>query len=199
MSDTLNSPQGDGNPLIGIANTFTKKWSDTLNSPQGDGNSTNHGFRLFRRQCQTPSIPRKGTETILNRLTLSLGTLVSQTPSIPRKGTETTISSRYCSNVNPEIGQTPSIPRKGTETQESPSCHTLVNMSDTLNSPQGDGNVALHLAVGIGVAMSDTLNSPQGDGNGEFVAYAIPVTLSDTLNSPQGDGNLTRPVLPSER
>ncbi len=89
VSDTLNSPQGDGNkPEKGYKGCGTKL-SDTLNSPQGDGNSDPKGERRLKALGQTPSIPRKGTETlkiILERLHL----LDGQTPSIPRKGTETT-------------------------------------------------------------------------------------------------------------
>ncbi len=38
--------------------------SDTLNSPQGDGNTVENPFGAqLLALCQTPSIPRKGTET----------------------------------------------------------------------------------------------------------------------------------------
>ncbi len=63
-SDTLNSPQGDGNDYIGArAVLVIIELSDTLNSPQGDGNGVVNGSILNSRACQTPSIPRKGTET----------------------------------------------------------------------------------------------------------------------------------------
>ncbi len=68
MSDTLNSPQGDGNSQSYLSPLqHSPEWSDTLNSPQGDGNF--EGFYLGRNNlyCQTPSIPRKGTETILDK------------------------------------------------------------------------------------------------------------------------------------
>ncbi len=144
-----------------------------------------------------------------------------QTPSIPRKGTET--SKRTLYHLHQEVSQTPSIPRKGTETLFLGIFVLLpgVSLSDTLNSPQGDGNFGLSLLsrrfrgfvlcqtpsiprkgtetnrvlllLGLVLLESDTLNSPQGDGNGREngVDYYLEPVLSDTLNSPQGDGNVT--------
>ena len=112
-SDTLNSPQGDGNPgcQARVVSHFHVRHpqfpargrklqheaqlsppsipSDTLNSPQGDGNRVAPQSSAPPPQCQTPSIPRKGTETLGCGL-----------PLLHPKGS-----------------------------------------SDTLNSPQGDGNV----------------------------------------------------------
>ncbi len=71
-----------------------------------------------RRKGQTPSIPRKGTEThgldhpYINEVR------ISQTPSIPRKGTETDTVA-FC-GIKSLKSQTPSIPRKGTETLRYP-------------------------------------------------------------------------------
>ncbi len=62
--------------------------SDTLNSPQGDGNTLMaYGLSLWGLG-QTPSIPRKGTETP-GKGGFVTGQIAGQTPSIPRKGTET--------------------------------------------------------------------------------------------------------------
>ena len=88
--------------------------SATLNSPQGDGNSLLAGEIALNIDCQLPSIPRKGTETLgtasgFDTFLLQSATLNSpqgdgnwgldqesgglqlhcQLPSIPRKGTET--------------------------------------------------------------------------------------------------------------
>ena len=64
---------------------------------------------------QTPSIPRKGTETQTVQA-IAKELIFCQTPSIPRKGTEThAVNQRRRLLL---IGQTPSIPRKGTETAE---------------------------------------------------------------------------------
>ncbi len=65
-------------------------------------------------------------------------------------------------------------------------------MSDTLNSPQGDGNDLEYLEASIAKNGSDTLNSPQGDGNNFGRCYPLGCDglQSDTLNSPQGDGNI---------
>ncbi len=61
--------------------------SDTLNSPQGDGNYQALSNNCDRIRRQTPSIPRKGTETsFVGWVTPAY---FCQTPSIPRKGTET--------------------------------------------------------------------------------------------------------------
>ncbi len=137
--------------------------------------------------CQTPSIPRKGTETV-HDLSHRCSLILGQTPSIPRKGTETDYAGTYFVS---SLSQTPSIPRKGTET-------LLLNMLDPtlcrVRHPQfpargrkldpeekdGDWNI-----------MSDTLNSPQGDGNAinTYQLASISCIASDTLNSPQGDGN----------
>ncbi len=89
LSDTLNSPQGDGNwayrkgriqsqnrqtpsiPRKGTETIYAQghkdymQASDTLNSPQGDGNPGKKFNLLLPRPSQTPSIPRKGTETSL--------------------------------------------------------------------------------------------------------------------------------------
>ncbi len=46
------------------------------------------------------------------------------------------------SNPEGNESQTPSIPRKGTETCNTSSRFQKLNASDTLNSPQGDGNAA---------------------------------------------------------
>ncbi len=46
------------------------------------------------------------------------------------------------------MGQTPSIPRKGTETQVGEESREGAEKSDTLNSPQGDGNPWPHLRDG---------------------------------------------------
>ena len=63
--------------------------SNTLNSPQGDGNAIEKQYDASNPRSQTPSIPRKGTETFYTREdALAEG---RQTPSIPRKGTETEI------------------------------------------------------------------------------------------------------------
>ncbi len=67
--------------------------SDTLNSPQGDGNGGRGDLDFSLKKRQTPSIPRKGTETQNYRKFLTgtkkIKLLLGQTPSIPRKGTET--------------------------------------------------------------------------------------------------------------
>ena len=66
-------------------------------------------------------------------------TASSQTPSIPRKGTETNFAAD--SDQHGRTRQTPSIPRKGTETKVTAGAKaTRASTSDTLNSPQGDGN-----------------------------------------------------------
>ncbi len=134
---------------------------------------------------QTPSIPRKGTETYFPcsfRFTRyqvrhpqfpARGRKLSerlkggrrrfcQTPSIPRKGTET--SHPRPASIDGCKCQTPSIPRKGTETLDKDLATQATAPSDTLNSPQGDGNRKIP-SILPGNIMSDTLNSPQGDGN----------------------------------
>ncbi len=63
----------------------------------------------------------------------------SQTPSIPRKGTETRCLMKL--QWPGLTRQTPSIPRKGTETAPSTVAVPSAFPSDTLNSPQGDGNL----------------------------------------------------------
>ncbi len=96
-----------------------------------------------------------------------------QTPSIPRKGTETSTRAFPFLLI---LSQTPSIPRKGTETSGRASCHGNSLSSDTLNSPQGDGNGRLGFWLWCCEgATSDTLNSPQGDGNEDsFPCLIIP-------------------------
>ncbi len=65
-----------------------------------------------------------------------------------------------------KICQTPSIPRKGTETSSRIGSERIDIQSDTLNSPQGDGNTdSRRQLVQPSQPWSDTLNSPQGDGN----------------------------------
>ena len=93
--------------------------SDTLNSPQGDGNSTPRGVCLLGSAwCQTPSIPRKGTETLMARGKFSVELSTVRHPQFPARGRKRT---RPESCSSPEsAGQTPSIPRKGTETSQWP-------------------------------------------------------------------------------
>ncbi len=96
------------------------------------------------------------------------------------------LASQFC--------QTPSIPRKGTETSRlSKNALAIENLSDTLNSPQGDGNSVALKVTALSLPRSDTLNSPQGDGNeAKPMKFQLSITCeSDTLNSPQGDGNLS--------
>ena len=118
--------------------------SDTLNSPQGDGNNTGRSKSPRpRRQCQTPSIPRKGTETNLGEglrrdraatdgprsdtLNSPQGDgnvastrafpflfLLVRHPQFPARGRKPSQVWRGCSLSR---RQTPSIPRKGTETR----------------------------------------------------------------------------------
>ncbi len=88
-SDTLNSPQGDGNVMMEYPYTPSLTESDTLNSPQGDGNYMGiiTEERKFIFQSDTLNSPQgDGNEGIAKELPLVIG---CQTPSIPRKGTET--------------------------------------------------------------------------------------------------------------
>ncbi len=138
---------------------------------------------------QTPSIPRKGTET---NPEFGFGRRCRCTvrhPQFPARGRK-----QHNGLLLPDltIGQTPSIPRKGTETYiPSYSGLSLGTLSDTLNSPQGDGNVlSFRRPSSWRAPVSDTLNSPQGDGNRlRLGTQGFLGFRSDTLNSPQGDGN----------
>ncbi len=62
-------------------------------------------------------------------------------------------------------------------------------MSDTLNSPQGDGNLSQsYLAL-----HNEYVRHPQfparGRKHGQVSRWEVTEVESDTLNSPQGDGN----------
>ncbi len=113
-SDTLNSPQGDGNGNRFEEVDVATLVSDTLNSPQGDGNLTAMLTWKSASSSQTPSIPRKGTETFYQwKENNTKNVWVSDTLNSPQ------------GDGNPALGrpraclrnrQTPSIPRKGTET-----------------------------------------------------------------------------------
>ncbi len=168
-SDTLNSPQGDGNHLL-IMISFSLLMSDTLNSPQGDGNIALFSRYMVMIKSQTPSIPRKGTETLLNAcLYRSLDRSIVRHPQFPARGRKREIGRK----VN----------------------HFSSLVSDTLNSPQGDGNYPLQYSVHAALS---TVRHPQFPARGrKLKALAVSYLqtfdrfrpLSDTLNSPQGDGN----------
>ncbi len=139
MSDTLNSPQGDGNTFPVLA----YKLANLVRHPQFPARGRKPS-KVIAPVCyspfrQTPSIPRKGTETHLVRYSKPVFQLSCQTPSIPRKGTETLMQSfmkithkvvrhpqfpargrkpsqSIGTKKGPKPRQTPSIPRKGTET-----------------------------------------------------------------------------------
>ncbi len=142
-----------------------------------------------------------------------------QTPSIPRKGTETETFPPLEDKF--KLGQTPSIPRKGTETWAPRDVVTWNKASDTLNSPQGDGNSTSKTPRCI----APTVRHPQFPARGrkhnaryrscqgktwvrhpQFPARgrkpkqgafsAGLIQWSDTLNSPQGDGNSVVVALP---
>ncbi len=135
--------------------------SDTLNSPQGDGNLL--CFKLWSRflDRQTPSIPRKGTETISGSMVTSQPK--GQTPSIPRKGTETLyVPASVHSGWKVRH---PQFPARGRKPEVTVVAYFGIVQSDTLNSPQGDGNHQRRSATLRSFQLSDTLNSPQGDGN----------------------------------
>ena len=92
-SQTPSIPRkGTETPELMVTSSSPLGLSDTLNSPQGDGN----GEEVVRHNVpwtgQTPSIPRKGTETRILYKEKREGKNC-QTPSIPRKGTETKLSS----------------------------------------------------------------------------------------------------------
>ncbi len=115
---------------------------------------------------QTPSIPRKGTETSLGWENPAFRN-IGQTPSIPRKGTETCPLQTLALAQQPS--QTPSIPRKGTETQLA---HQIERPKANVRHPQfpARGRKLHHDSVHrvypkLPDRRSDTLNSPQGDGN----------------------------------
>ena len=146
---------------------------------------------MLRIGCQTPSIPRKGTETssILSRY--SHGILVRH-PQFPARGRKLTMGAM---TINELRCQTPSIPRKGTETWGS-GCGSARPFGVGVRHPQFPARGRKHIPLGTGQhreIKSDTLNSPQGDGN-ETYQRTSPSSeaTSDTLNSPQGDGNAAR-------
>ncbi len=115
--------------------------SDTLNSPQGDGNSDLSDSDLEGAiRVRHPQFPARGRKRTIDQR-MATATYTCQTPSIPRKGTETPFHHLFVQELA-VFGQTPSIPRKGTETCRLSyrSLSLSVNQSDTLNSPQGDGN-----------------------------------------------------------
>ncbi len=144
---------------------------------------------------------------------------VCQTPSIPRKGTET--SPKHSHRRPDQYRQTPSIPRKGTETATQCGSSGFGIRVRHPQFPARGRKLAIFLREGCGSLSSDTLNSPQGDGNntgrsksprprrqcqtpsiprkgtetnlGEGLRRDRAATdgpRSDTLNSPQGDGNV---------
>ncbi len=115
MSDTLNSPQGDGNQQFIFSPNQPFLQSDTLNSPQGDGNGVAGGNVAGLIPGQTPSIPRKGTETQYDLSQIPKGGQVRH-PQFPARGRKLEIVIVY---------------------------QSYILKSDTLNSPQGDGNVRL--------------------------------------------------------
>ncbi len=161
-SDTLNSPQGDGNtpttnnPLEAFNvrhPQFPARGRKLPPSGRETGSCPAHvrhpqfparGRKLraatealSRNECQTPSIPRKGTETSQCWHSLSLSSVVRH-PQFPARGRKPSYQpGRGCLMFS----QTPSIPRKGTETPQASLRGNNENvLSDTLNSPQGDGN-----------------------------------------------------------
>ncbi len=164
---------------------------------------------------QTPSIPRKGTETL--RLLFQIPLLVSSVrhPQFPARGRKLTLGAmpihdRPSDTLNSPQGdgnqmfgagelitrlgnvRHPQFPARGRKHTLFSSGLALPLGSDTLNSPQGDGNVIRwNFRVYIALNQSDTLNSPQGDGNLTAIGqwHRGHRRKSDTLNSPQGDGN----------
>ncbi len=63
--------------------------------------------------CQTPSIPRKGTEThLLKRFRIVIAWV--RHPQFPARGRKR--GHPQWTATHPRLRQTPSIPRKGTET-----------------------------------------------------------------------------------
>ena len=114
--------------------------------------------------CQTPSIPRKGTETPGSRP--SVGRLATvRHPQFPARGRK---QLSPLEQARAAFGQTPSIPRKGTET-----LYPLWTMASSVSLPvrhpqfpaRGRKHNPFDLLADL-PSRSDTLNSPQGDGNG---------------------------------
>ena len=136
--------------------------SDTLNSPQGDGNPRSLTRKCSSPSCQTPSIPRKGTETAKRRPTPQAVVQNVRHPQFPARGRKR----RAGMNVRlTGSSQTPSIPRKGTETSTPSTCYAP---DQRVRHPQfpARGRKPIPLVKsGVTSSSSDTLNSPQGDGN----------------------------------
>ncbi len=162
--------------------------SDTLNSPQGDGNQNHQPPALSPRWGQTPSIPRKGTET--GQLPIEIvATLLGQTPSIPRKGTETSHSSAL-STRQPSVRH-PQFPARGRKPDTD--CRSRIRGCSPVRHPQFPARGRKHdLPVGLNKhSKGQTPSIPRKGTETILIRIEIgPVkTLSDTLNSPQGDGN----------
>ena len=165
--------------------------------------------------CQIPSNPRKGTETRIGSPFTSSATH-GQIPSNPRKGTETLAA--LVGDSSQDYVRYPQIPARGRKPIRHRGRFGLRERQIPSNPRKGTETVAVDDDFGGVVIGSDTLKSPQGDGNGyrlgseHMIAEMSQIpsnprkgteTLalsctgqnsagrSDTLKSPQGDGNAT--------
>ncbi len=111
-SDTLNSPQGDGNFITG--NWEGKR--DPVRHPQfpARGRKPNSNSQIpSSPRVRHPQFPARG-----RKLSLQPGEAIPNNvrhPQFPARGRKLDeLADKY--GVSPNTGQTPSIPRKGTET-----------------------------------------------------------------------------------
>ena len=166
--------------------------SDTLNSPQGDGNPLQGDCLCPRCQVRHPQFPARGRKPELIVPSRS-GYVLSQTPSIPRKGTETLVMDKM--SITTPVVRHPQFPARGRKRDETgiPTRRPL-GLSDTLNSPQGDGNPRFP-AFCWAACHSQTPSIPRKGTETAIAPRAGTGRIwSDTLNSPQGDGNFISPV-----
>ncbi len=117
MSDTLNSPQGDGNRPGQPHSGRHRSGSDTLNSPQGDGNCHHLPIPGNRVKVRHPQFPARGRKLNIKGLTITPQKL-SDTLNSPQGDGNQARLAKIRALTLPDC-QTPSIPRKGTETQGS--------------------------------------------------------------------------------
>ncbi len=93
--------------------SFEASRSDTLNSPQGDGNPTGKCFLHSMRKVRHPQFPARGRkQRAIDRMRAEAEAV--RHPQFPARGRKLYGGLSGPISV---LGQTPSIPRKGTETE----------------------------------------------------------------------------------
>ncbi len=138
---------------------------------------------IFPRQ--TPSIPRKGTETLVSRNLLLNFQIPSDTLNSPQ-GDGNNIDKALVAKANKILVRHPQFPARGRKRGTEHDSRDGNAASQTLSIPRKGTETAQHLGIEVGsIDESDTLNSPQGDGNLTPSYFHIRLTLCQTPSIPR--------------